>query len=60
MWPWAGTVHTLVFACINTGLAAGMYLYGRFPPYYGFKEPSEEDKNFMRSGQFGLRLRGNN
>lgn len=47
---WAGKANTLEFAAANTGLAAVMYLYGRFPPYYFFGKPSQSDRQWLRAG----------
>lgn len=46
---WAGDANTLKFAAGNTALAAGMYLYGRFPPYYFFGKPSRSDRQWLRA-----------
>lgn len=47
---WAGEANTLRFALGNTALAATMYLYGRFPPYYLLRKPSREDRQWLRAG----------
>jgi hypothetical protein len=39
----AGNTNTLIFAGVNTVLAGAMCLYGRCPPYYFFRKPSQED-----------------
>jgi transitional endoplasmic reticulum ATPase len=43
----AGAGNTLTYAVLHTAIALAMYLYGRFPPYFGMRQPDRNDRAWL-------------
>jgi transitional endoplasmic reticulum ATPase len=43
----AGADNTLTHAVLISAMAVGMYLYGRFPPYFGLRQPNPQDRAWL-------------
>lgn len=45
----SGERNTLLYAGLNTGMAAAMFLYGRLQPYGAFRAPTSRDRQWLAS-----------